>query len=202
MYFHTIEPQKYSVSPHRNAVAVYICESAVDPAELERLFGDGGEEDHQCKALMIVQVLNGSFRFQVRSREITVAASECFEPPRDFLIPERLMHRFSSALINCALLQSIYPPFEQQIELQMRQQLEVHIEPFTRGLLRRFRELANKFQRTTETVSDDSSIYSVEHNAIDAEIGNDELPKGDKKSGKSVFGRVLGKLKSPLSKIS
>jgi hypothetical protein len=174
----------------------------MDTEQLIDTFYEHEGENHQCKALMIVQVLNGSFRFQIRSREMTVAASDCVETTREFTIPEQLLHKFSSALINCGLLHSIYPPFERQIEIAMRQQLELHIEPYTRGLFRRFKELANKFQKTTELVSDDSSISSVEHHAIDDDGNFADKPTAEKKGGKSVLGRVLGRLRSPLSKLT
>lgn len=147
---------------------------------------------------MVVQVLNGAFRFVIRSREMIVASTDCFEPTRDFQTPEQLMRRFSIALTNCHLLYSIYPPFGPQTELQMRQQLEQHVEPFSRGIFRKFREITNKLQKTTEIRDqgdDTSSLYSVENNSI---VGDDFEAMASKK--KSVFGKVLGKFRSPLGK--
>lgn len=192
VYFHVYKQDQYAQWPHRSRTAVLYCDQAPMP-DLWDLFPEG-----QCDALMVVQVLNGAFRFVMRSREMIVASTDCFESVREFQSPEQLLRRFSVALTNCHLLHSIYPPFGPQLELQLRQHLVRHIEPFSRGLYRRFKEMTNRLQRTAEVrdQSDDgSSLYSVESNSI---AGDDIEAVTPKK--KSVLGKVLGKLKSPLGK--
>lgn len=162
---------------------------------------------------MVVQALKSAFRVNIKSRDLIFASMDCFEPLRDFQSAEQILPRFTQSLINCHLLHTIYPPFGAQVELQQRQQLERHIEPYTRGVMRKFKQLFNKMQKTVEalpTASDSSSIYSIENNAIfyDDEIEEDRDRNRDQEEGggknkspraKSMLGKMFGRLKSPLA---
>ena len=198
LYFHVHKESDYISWPHKNRIAILYTDHAPLP-DLNNIL-----PATSCDALMFVQALNGAFRFHIKCREMLVAASDCFEPSREFHTPEQLERRFTLALSNCHLLYSIYPPFTLTMQLQMRHQLQQHIEPFSRGLFRKFREFANKLQKTKETIpiiDDGGSIYSVEANSIDfVDPFNSDSKVKQKK--RSVLGKVLGKIKSPLSKLA
>jgi hypothetical protein len=79
----------------------------------------------------------------------------------------------------------------------MRQQLEKHIAPFSKGMMRKMREIANKLHKTVDPTTsvdngDSSSIYSIENSSIMEDTG---------KPAKTVLGKMFGRFKSPLSRL-
>lgn len=195
LYFHVFRQQDYEDWEHKNRIALYYSHQT-PIRNLHSLF-----PEESTSALVIVQALQGAFRWIVRTRDCIVASQTCFEAQREFHDASTVGPTLLKALLNCHLLHHIYPPFGPHLEQQMHQQLLHHVEPFSRGLFRRLKELVNKMQRTVEAnggplLDDGASIFSVEMPAM---LGHEQKTgRGERK--KSVLGKMFGRFKSPLAK--
>jgi hypothetical protein len=188
-YFHVYKQPAYLECQHRNRHALLYCHQAPVP-HISAIFSESFTE-----SLLVIQAMQSTFRWTVRTRDCIVASSDCFEPSREFNSADLTSSKFTRALINCHLLHSIYPPFSADLKLQMRQQLEKHVEPYSRGVMRRMKEVMNKMQKTIDPLaldSDASSVYSIENSTI--------LEEDGKPAKKTILGKMFGRFKSPLSK--
>lgn len=207
-YFHVYKQSEYQPWPHKNRLALLYTHQAPIP-DMEQLLaspegaGDGSQES-PVEALVFVQALNCAFRWAVRMRHCIVAANECFEMSREFAGAEAIESELFRAITNCHQLHFIYPPFSMQSQLQMRQQLLHHIEPFSRGLMRKFKELVNKMQRV-EIAGPASSPFRPLDEPEASRIAPNlaEGKPGEQHPGKrasSMLGKVFGRIRSPLAR--
>lgn len=177
---------------------------------MEHLFAPPEEandssQDPPVEALIFVQALNCAFRWAVKMRHCIVAANDCFEMGREFAGAEAIESELFKAITNCHQLHFIYPPFSMQSQLQMRQQLLHHIEPFSRGLMRKFKELVNKMQRV-EIAGAASSPSLRSPDEPEASRIAPNLAEGKPaeqhpgKRASSMLGKVFGRIRSPLAR--
>lgn len=132
-----------------------------------------------------------------------MSSPDVFESLSEFHHAQVISGPLLQALVNCHLLHFIYPPFSPQVELQMRQQLVQHVEPYSQSVVRKFRELVNRIHKTEpkstgSQVDDGASVYSVEQSSFfDEPIS----PTDKEKKKKTVLGKMFGRFKSPLANI-
>jgi len=131
IYIHQFRLEDFLSWSHRSPIAIIFTEDADSEDTIKHL-----DKFDDYNSVAIVQCRANGYRFCIRSKFARKLSDEIFIPRSEMLPLPVFMKSFYSAIINAHIQYSVYPPYDKQIQQQIRFVLENAVgstKAFSRG---------------------------------------------------------------------